>query len=89
VANRLTVGHYPSLAAQLVNWVVMAVTYVRWHKAMKVQGVSRDTLHFKSRFQPYFAYYAIACGRLADSSFPVSMDSRLTSRHDFSKVSSS
>ncbi|KAK2875363.1 hypothetical protein FQN49_001657 [Arthroderma sp. PD_2] len=45
-------------ASQLINFSAITFTYIRFYKAMKAQGISRDTLPFKSRFQPYLAYYA-------------------------------
>ncbi|QRV87854.1 amino acid permease [Ceratobasidium sp. AG-Ba] len=46
-------------SAQLVTWIAMAITWIRWDAAMKAQGVSRDILPYKSKFQPYGAYYAL------------------------------
>ena len=48
-------------AAQLVNWCVMSFTYIKWARALKAQGISRDTLYCRSRVQPYAAYYALVC----------------------------
>lgn len=38
----------------------MTFTYIRFKKALDVQGISRDTLPYKSWFQPYIAYVACA-----------------------------
>ncbi|KAF8321172.1 hypothetical protein DL93DRAFT_1609088 [Clavulina sp. PMI_390] len=48
-------------AAQTVAWACMALTHIQWAKAMKVQGFSRDNLIYKSRIQPWGAYYALVC----------------------------
>jgi amino acid transporter len=44
--------------ATLFSWVVICLTYVQFHKALRAQGVDRNTLVFKSPFQPYLAYGA-------------------------------
>jgi len=36
----------------------MCIAYIRFHKALKVQGISRDSLPWKGPFQPYAAYFA-------------------------------
>ncbi|OAL66943.1 general amino acid permease [Trichophyton rubrum] len=45
-------------ASQLLNFSAITFTYMRFYKALKAQGISRDSLPFKSRFQPYLSYYA-------------------------------
>lgn len=48
--------------AGLMSWFGIAVTYIRFHKGMKAQGFDRNTLPYKSMFQPYAAWYAaISC----------------------------
>ncbi|KAI2620896.1 amino acid permease/ SLC12A domain-containing protein [Hypomontagnella submonticulosa] len=47
-------------ASQLINFSVMCVTYICFHRALKVQGISRDSLPYKGFLQPYAAYYALA-----------------------------
>ncbi|KAI1455443.1 amino acid permease/ SLC12A domain-containing protein [Annulohypoxylon moriforme] len=46
-------------ASQLINFSVMCVTYICFHRALKVQGISRDTLPYKGILQPYAAYFAL------------------------------
>lgn len=41
-----------------VAWIVCLITYIRFHKAMKYQGLL-DTLPYKTRFQPYAAYIVL------------------------------
>ncbi|KAM0789292.1 hypothetical protein ACM66B_000132 [Microbotryomycetes sp. NB124-2] len=51
-----------STSAQLVTWLAMCVTYLRWRKAMAVQGFDRNALPYKSRWLPYGTYFAIFAG---------------------------
>ncbi|KAH7873547.1 general amino acid permease AGP2 [Lentinula edodes] len=44
-------------ASQLLNYAIICFTYLRFYKALKVQGISRDTLPHKSFWQPFSAYY--------------------------------
>jgi yeast amino acid transporter len=45
--------------ASLFTWVSVAIAYIQFHKALKAQGIDRDTLVFRSHFQPYSAYFAL------------------------------
>ncbi|KAL9590667.1 MAG: hypothetical protein Q9203_000529 [Teloschistes exilis] len=47
-------------ASQLINFCVIAFTYTRFKKACDVQGLSRDTLPYKGRWQPFLAWYAFS-----------------------------
>jgi len=40
-------------AGGIINYIVMTVTYIFFYRAMKAQGISRDTLPYKGWFQPY------------------------------------
>lgn len=42
--------------ASLFTWVSVCIAYIQFHKALRAQGIDRDTLVFKSPFQPYLAY---------------------------------
>lgn len=42
--------------AQMINYMIMCITYIFFHKAMQAQGISRDTLPYKGYFQPYCAW---------------------------------
>lgn len=44
--------------AGLFTWCSICVAYIQFHKALKAQGVDRNTLVFKSKFQPYTAWLA-------------------------------
>lgn len=43
----------------LLTWLSVSVAYIRFHSALRAQGISRDTLVFKSRFQPYTAWFSL------------------------------
>ncbi|PVI04748.1 hypothetical protein DM02DRAFT_518078 [Periconia macrospinosa] len=50
--------------AQMFTWCTICVTFVQFKKALELQGVDRNTLIFKSPFQPYtawitFGYFAL------------------------------
>lgn len=46
-------------ASQLLNWIFMSTTWLRFNNAMKKQGLDRKTfLPYRSIFQPYAAWYA-------------------------------
>ncbi|KAJ7878073.1 amino acid permease/ SLC12A domain-containing protein [Mycena leptocephala] len=49
LANITTLG-------SMITWIGIAVSHIRWYNAMKVQGLSRDELPFKSWTQPYGAW---------------------------------
>lgn len=46
-------------ASQLLNYSAISVTYLCWYAALKAQGVSRDSLPYKSPLQPYAAWYSL------------------------------
>lgn len=45
--------------AVLFTWMSISIAYIRFYAALKVQGVQRDTLIFKSKFQPYTAWFSL------------------------------
>ncbi|KAH6658746.1 amino acid permease [Truncatella angustata] len=45
-----------STVAGLIAWSTLCFCYIRFHRALKVQGVPRDSLPWKSPFQPYTAW---------------------------------
>lgn len=47
-------------ASQLINFSVISLTYIRFHAALKAQGVERRTLPYMAPLQPYAAWYALA-----------------------------
>ncbi|KAH7153540.1 putative general amino acid permease [Dactylonectria macrodidyma] len=44
---------------QLINYGFTALTYRHFYSALAKQGISRDTLPYKGRFQPYTSYVAM------------------------------
>lgn len=44
--------------AGLFTWCSICIAYIQFHKALEAQGVDRNTLIFKSKFQPYTAWLA-------------------------------
>lgn len=45
-----------STVAGLIAWATLSFCYIRFHAALKAQGISRDTLPWKSPLQPYAAW---------------------------------
>ncbi|KAF7895846.1 hypothetical protein EAF00_005861 [Botryotinia globosa] len=46
-------------ASQLINFSVMAYTFICWKKACDAQGLDRNNLPHTSFWQPFSAYYAL------------------------------
>lgn len=46
-------------AGALIDYLVICITYLRFHGACKEQGLDRNTLPYKGYFQPYSAYVGI------------------------------
>lgn len=46
-----------STVAGLIAWATLCLCYLRFHAAMKAQGVARETLPWKSPWQPFTAWY--------------------------------
>ena len=45
--------------AGLFTWCSICIAYIRFHAALKAQGIDRNTLIFKSPLQPYLAWSAL------------------------------
>jgi len=45
--------------AQMITWISVLIAYLRFRSALQAQGIDRDTLVFKSPFQPYTAYFSL------------------------------
>ena len=45
--------------ASLFTWMSVSVAYIQFHRALRAQGISRNTLVFKSPWQPYTAYFSL------------------------------
>lgn len=49
-------------ASQLINFCVIAYTYIRFRKACAAQGVDRAaSLPYRAPFQPYAAWFSLVC----------------------------
>jgi yeast amino acid transporter len=46
-------------SAQLWTWMTILASYIGFYHALKAQGVDRDTLVFKSPWQPWLAYFTL------------------------------
>ncbi|KAF8891281.1 general amino acid permease AGP2 [Infundibulicybe gibba] len=46
-------------ASQLLNYAMISYTYLRFYKALEVQGISRESLPLRSAWQPFCSYYAM------------------------------
>lgn len=46
-------------ASQLLNFCAICTSYLCFHRALKAQGISRDSLPYKAWFMPYAAYYGL------------------------------
>lgn len=47
-------------AAQIIDYIVMSVTYIFFHRALKAQGIDRKTLPYVGWWQPWCAYIGTA-----------------------------
>ena len=43
--------------AGLMTWFGICITYIRFHKGMKAQGIDRTTLPYYTRVQPFAAWF--------------------------------
>ena len=47
------------------NYVCVCITYAHFHFTLKKRGISRDSLPYKGKFQPYASYIGMTMGTLA------------------------
>ncbi|KAJ6468217.1 general amino acid permease AGP2 [Mycena sanguinolenta] len=45
-------------ASAMANYAMIAFTYIRFHAALKAQGIPRESLPYHSSWQPFCGYYA-------------------------------
>ena len=45
--------------ANLFTWMSVSIAYIKFHGALKAQGIDRSTLVFRSPLQPYTAYFSL------------------------------
>lgn len=43
----------------LLSWVSILITYIHFDKALRVQGISKDSLSYRAPLQPYASYFAL------------------------------
>ncbi|KAI5480664.1 hypothetical protein MNV49_007591 [Pseudohyphozyma bogoriensis] len=55
-------GYFVSMVTVFgaLTWMSILFSHIRFMRALKAQGISRDTLPYKAPFQPYAAYTAIS-----------------------------
>jgi amino acid transporter len=46
-------------ASQIIDYIVMCITYLRFYKALKAQGIDRRTLPYRGWGQPYVAWIGL------------------------------
>ncbi|KAL2826281.1 amino acid permease/ SLC12A domain-containing protein [Aspergillus cavernicola] len=46
-------------ANQLLNHFSVSLTYIHFYRALSAQGIDRNTLPYKGKFQPYTSYIAV------------------------------
>lgn len=51
-------------ASQLLNFAVVCISYLCFYRALKAQGINRDSLPYKARLMPFAAWYGLV-GTLA------------------------
>lgn len=51
-------------ANQLLNHFSVSLTYIHFYRALRAQGIDRDTLPYKGKFQPYTSYVAVVATAL-------------------------
>ncbi|KAF2098240.1 putative arginine permease [Rhizodiscina lignyota] len=46
-------------ASQVLNYVIMGITYIFWYRALKAQNIDRKTLPYYGWFQPWCNYFGL------------------------------
>jgi amino acid transporter len=54
-------GYFVNLVSTFgaLTWMCLAYTHIRWMKALKAQGISRDDLPYKAPGAPYLSWFAL------------------------------
>lgn len=47
-------------ASQMINYIGMSVVYLFFYRALKVQGISRDTLPYRGYWQPFCGWFGLS-----------------------------
>ena len=50
--------HRRSAVSGISGWFGISVTYIRFHRGLRAQGIDRKSLPYFSSLQPFAAYYA-------------------------------
>ncbi|KAE8347523.1 hypothetical protein BDV24DRAFT_146996 [Aspergillus arachidicola] len=48
-------------AGALIDYLVVCITYIQFHRACKAQGIDRTTFSYYGYFQPYCSYIGAVC----------------------------
>ncbi|OTA96535.1 hypothetical protein M434DRAFT_392723 [Hypoxylon sp. CO27-5] len=59
--------------SQMINYIVMSLTYICFYNATKAQGIDRRTLPYYGYFQPYCGYIGLVWMILIEGSFGYSV----------------
>ncbi|KAI1654475.1 amino acid permease/ SLC12A domain-containing protein [Daldinia decipiens] len=59
--------------SQMINYIVMSLTYIFFYNATKAQGIDRHTLPYYGYFQPYCAYIGLAWMIIIEATFGYSV----------------
>jgi amino acid transporter len=59
--SKVVFGYFVAMVTMCgaITWSVLIFTHIRFMKALKVQGISRDELPYKTPFQPYISYFGL------------------------------
>ncbi|KAH7346679.1 putative arginine permease [Rhexocercosporidium sp. MPI-PUGE-AT-0058] len=54
-------GYFANMTAicGMISWACICWTSIRWHQAIKVQGIERNTFAYQAPLQPYLSYYGL------------------------------
>lgn len=59
-SNQVFVWFYNiTTISSLMTWASVCVAYLKFYGALQAQGINRDTLPFKSIWQPYAAWFGL------------------------------
>ncbi|KAI0848793.1 amino acid permease/ SLC12A domain-containing protein [Daldinia vernicosa] len=59
--------------SQMINYIVMSLTYIFFYKATKAQGIDRRTLPYYGYFQPYCGYIGLVWMIIIEATFGYSV----------------
>lgn len=50
--------------AGFISWTCIGISHLAFMRALRAQGISRDSLPYKAMWQPWFSWYGILCNIL-------------------------